>query len=464
MPSATTQIRHFDLSKATVRPEGDISTAFNSFGKGETYDNSFWADIKKSLIKDPVAFKESWLRLKDAYAKGLEEIKEKGSDVIPSVTLDELSDMDKTKKDEILKRGCVVIRGVIPEDEAAGYKDEVLEYAEKNPTTKGFPQHAKVVYELYWSKPQVKARAHPNLRKATRFMNGLFYADPDAKVLLDQNVSYADRLRIRQPGDALFSLGPHADGGSLERWEDEAFRACYTPIFEGRWEDYDPNDATHRIDVNMDKYASNGTCNIFRAYQGWLAVSKVAPKEGSILFGPLVKEATAYWMMSPFFDEDDNLLLDSSLPGTFPGKSQEFNNETHPGLRLDDLMVPVPAVRPGDMVFWHCDLIHAVDSVHQGTQDSSVFYIPSAPLCNINVKYAAVQRESFLKGLAGPDFPGFPNVVAETKHVGRATPEDVEATGGIEALQELGLAPFSADNLTPGQAAIVKDANDLLFE
>lgn len=75
MPSTTAKIRHFDLSTATVRPEGDISTSFNSFGQGETYDSSFWADIKKSLIKDPEAFKASWLRLKEAYKAGLEEIK-----------------------------------------------------------------------------------------------------------------------------------------------------------------------------------------------------------------------------------------------------------------------------------------------------------------------------------------------------------------------------------------------------
>lgn len=463
MPSTTAKIRHFDLSTATVRPEGDISTSFNSFGQGETYDSSFWADIKKSLIKDPEAFKASWLRLKEAYKAGLEEIKQRKSSIIPSVTLDELCNIEPTKREEILKRGCVVIRGVIPEKEAEGYKEEVLQYVKENPQTKGFPKDAKVVYELYWSRPQVRARAHPNMKKATRFMNNLFHADPQAEVLLDQNVSYADRLRIRQPGDAFFSLGPHADGGSLERWEDPAYSACYKPIFEGRWEEFDPNDATHRININMEKYASNGNCNIFRAYQGWLAVSEIAPKEGTILFAPLIKEVTAHWIMSPFFDENDNLKFDSSLPGTFPGKSQEFNNKTHPTLQLDDLMVPVPPVKPGDMVFWHCDLIHAVDSVHEGPHDSSVFYIPSAPLCDINVKYAAIQREAFLKGLAGPDFPGFPHGIAESEHIGRGTPEDVVEVGGTETLREFALAPFSAENLTPGEQEIVKRANKLLF-
>lgn len=30
------------------------------------------------------------------------------------------------------------------------------------------------------------------------------------------------------------------------------------------------------------------------------------------------------------------------------------NTKTHPHLRLDETMVSVPKVYPGDMVFWHC--------------------------------------------------------------------------------------------------------------
>lgn len=32
---------------------------------------------------------------------------------------------------------------------------------------------------------------------------------------------------IRQAGDSSFTLGPHVDGGSTERWEDEAYRKVY---------------------------------------------------------------------------------------------------------------------------------------------------------------------------------------------------------------------------------------------
>jgi len=53
-------------------------------------------------------------------------------------------------------------------------------------------------------------------------------------------VSYYDRLRIRFPGDSVFALGPHIDGGSLERWEDPGsfsqspslFSKYGTPLFD----------------------------------------------------------------------------------------------------------------------------------------------------------------------------------------------------------------------------------------
>lgn len=53
--------------------------------------------------------------------------------------------------------------------------------------------------------------------------------------------------------------------------------------------------------------------------------------------------------------ENWRLDLDSaSFPGTPPGRGSEFSNDTHPHLQLDITMTSVPAVQPGDHVFWHC--------------------------------------------------------------------------------------------------------------
>lgn len=132
---------------------------------------------------------------------------------------------------------------------------------------------------------------------------------------------------------------------------------------------------------------------------------------------------------------------------------------------LDALMVHIPKINPGDMVFWHCDLVHAVDSIHMGKHDSSVFYIPSAPLCMRNLEYAWAQREPFLQGLVGPDFPGFPGAIAETKHHGRAGVEDVYEEGGKDALREFTLDRFEENNeYSRGAFSIVYKANKILFK
>lgn len=88
------------------------------------------------------------------------------------------------------------------------------------------------------------------------------------------------------------------------------------------------------------------------------------------------------------------------------GRSQELNDETHPHLQLSKTMVSIPKVAPGDQAWWHADMIHAVESVHQGKGPSAVMYIPSVPMTSTNLGYVRDQRESFKARRPPPDFPG----------------------------------------------------------
>ena len=45
------------------------------------------------------------------------------------------------------------------------------------------------------------------------------------------------------------------------------------------------------------------------------------------------------------------------------------------------LWFPIPKVQPGDTVWWHPDVIHAVEDHHQGSDYSNVMYIGAAPDC-----------------------------------------------------------------------------------
>jgi hypothetical protein len=70
-------------------------------------------------------------------------------------------------------------------------------------------------------------------------------------------------------------------------------------------------------------------------------------------------------------------------------------------------------------------MIHAVEAAHNGCNASSVLYIPSVPLTAQNARYVLQdQREAFLAGTPGPDFPGG---VGESQFQGRGMESDIKA-------------------------------------
>lgn len=187
--------------------------------------------------------------------------------MIPEIQFSDLNRPTEEFVREHRKRGVAIIRGVVDESTALGYKSQIREYIRANPQTKAFPQDTPQVYELYWSASQIRARAHPNMLEAQKFLMGFWRSkDPNAKVSVKLPTSYVDRLRIRMPGDNKFSLGPHVDGGSVERWEEGGYGlgGVYDEIWKGRWEEYDPFEASCRLPVESDLYGGAGACSMFR--------------------------------------------------------------------------------------------------------------------------------------------------------------------------------------------------------
>ena len=220
---------------------------------------------------------------------------------------------------------------------------------------------------------------------------------------------------------------------------------------------------------------------MYRMFQGWLAMSSTGPYEGTLLVNPLLSRATAYFLLRPFFSPiaapsnpssptydpaylaPSNWRLDLDpnntwLHGATPGHGQELRHDMHPHLDLPNSMVHMPRVEPGDYVSWHCDTIHAVDSVHAGSTDSSVLYIPSCPLTVGNAEFVARQRACFLEGTPCPDFGGG---VGESQHVGRPVEGSVR---GVEARRAFGLEAWDSDaeGLTTGQREVMDRANKIL--
>ena len=101
-------------------------------------------------------------------------------------------------------------------------------------------------------------------------------------------------------------------------------------------------------------------------------MSTTGPGEGTLKVNPLLRKATAYFLLRPFFqpirgssdtglaflDAENWQLEDQTTPvlqGAIPSNCQELDEALHPHLRLEDTMVHIPQVRPGDYVAWHCD-------------------------------------------------------------------------------------------------------------
>ncbi|KAF2968682.1 hypothetical protein GQX73_g4906 [Xylaria multiplex] len=471
-------------SQPQAKREGNISDSFVSLSGGDRPPlPERFLDLKRSLVaghEDRVV--AGWQRLLAQLKQENAILARDGSKVIPSLEFLNL-EKDLTRfQSEIKKRGVAVIRGVIPENEARAYKNDIEEYVRQNPSTRAFPQHDPQVYELYWSSPQIRARAHPNLLKVqSKLMNFWQPSDADSPISLSQTLTYADRLRIRQPGDATFALGPHVDGGSVERWEKHGYGlgGVYDKVFEGSWEEYDPWDASTRVSAVMDNYNGLGACSMFRMFQGWLSMSNAKGFEGTLLVNPLLQLSTAYYLLRPFFrpikeskglSNEEYLAADnwvftgsemtSELQGATPGHGQELNADLHPHLELDTSMVHMPEVKPGDFVAWHCDTIHAVDKIHKGQSDSSVLYIPICPVTEQNAHYLVRQREAFLGGTPGPDFPGGEG---ESRHLNRPTISYLNAHANSEGLRAFGfekLVTTEADG--PGAAGVLKKANEIL--
>jgi hypothetical protein len=127
--------------------------------------------------------------------------------------------------------------------------------------------------------------------------------------------------------------------------------------------------------ARTDLYQAQGSCSSFRAMQGWLSMSNCGPGEGTLKVLPNLKLSMAYIILRPFFllDDEEVSAEDATFPGATPGKGQFFPTpQFHPHLQQQRSIISVPKVRPGDYMFWHCDLVHEVEDQHNGTEDSSV--------------------------------------------------------------------------------------------
>jgi Protein of unknown function (DUF1479) len=339
-----------------------------------------FADLKRTIREQfgDEQIRKSWIdvcnRLNTIVCPRLKKL---GTKAIPSFTFEQMLEASDAEIASIKDAGCVVVKGLFDVSLASQWREMSRDYISENRSlATGIPRNndLKSVWDIYWSPAQVAARGHPNMLKIQTLMNNLWFdSDPEdpEPIHLEQPYSYADRLRLREPGDKNFALGPHIDAGSLERWQDEEYRSVYAAVFSGQFHKFQDYDIRSRLSANQNLYGGTAGCHVLRTWQGWTSLSSTAPNEGSLSLFPSVNEAIAYILLRPFFSpplEGKKLAASwvdpstwtfdctSAFPGSIGGKSQELGAISHPHLRLKECLIPLPKVEPGDQVFWHSDV------------------------------------------------------------------------------------------------------------
>jgi hypothetical protein len=402
------------------------------------------ADNKFDVTNEIVAFKRAMAPRREALKRAYEDVKahvsraaekiradaDAGRQVVPEIDYAAIHDgrVGEESREAIRRTGTAVIRGVFPASQASAWFDEVGRYLEENDYEEreiekrsldkyfsalkaGKPQ----IFNVYWSKPQVLARQDAKLAESRRFLDRLWKYegafDPD------KQCAYADRVRRRQPGDTTLGLSPHMDAGTVERWIDPGYQKVYEQVFAGNWRGYDPFDGAHRLKTH--EIPSPAVCSMFRTYQGWTALTRQGPRDGTLRLIPIA-EGISYVLLRALQED----VAEDDLCGAKPGRALGISPKWHPDLMAG--MVSIPEVQPGDTVWWHTDICHAVADEHGGKEYASVIYIGSAPDCAKNREYLPKQKDAFLAGRSAPDFAAMD---FEVDFKGRATVADLTPLG-----------------------------------
>ena len=368
----------------------------------------------KSKLKDySKDYKENFNQIEKYIKSEIDEIsklKASKKSIIPEISFNQINQRNTQIVESIKKRGCVIIRDVFENLMIERLNNDLEKYIEENnyyddqKKKSGLDKYFSdlksskpQIMGLYWSKAQMEIRHSENMLKVKKWLNNLWIYKNDEYEVFDpsKELSYADRVRRREPGDSTLGLSPHCDAGSVERWSDDYYQKIYKDIFSDNFLKFNPFDAKYRDKTS--EFESPAVAHVFRTFQGWTALTEQGPNDGTLQLIPIAK-AMAYILTRALLDD----VPKDELCGSKLGKALSVNKEYH-SLLLEGL-ISIPNMKPGDTVWWHPDVVHAVEDKHLGKNYSNVVYVGSTPYCKKNLDYVRKQAKKFLKGESPPDF------------------------------------------------------------
>lgn len=355
----------------------------------------------------------------------------KGESVWPIIDYSDIAGgtVGADQLDKVERRGCLIVRGHFDREQAEAWDADIVDYVERNEFFENYSGPADdffgtvgskpEIYPIYWSPAQMQARQSERMARVQAFLNSFWHHRSDGVQWFDPNrdALYPDRIRRRPPGADSAGLGTHSDAGNLDLWMTQGYQRAFRHLFDGTIEEYDPWDAAHRTDANQ--YPGDTMCSAFRTFQGWTALSDMDHDQGVLHTVP-IPEAMAFLMLRPLLsDVPDDEMCGVTTNQVFPA-DPKWHSE------LLEALTGIPDVKAGDSVWWHCDMIHSVAPVAEQKGWGNVMYIPAAPWCPRNQKYAPSVREAFLAGDSPSDFPA---EHYERNWSGRFTVDQLNETG-----------------------------------
>ena len=389
------------------------------------------AELRKRVGDVAGAFAQAEAAVRAEVAEVVAQ-RERGEQVWPVIQLADIA-AGTVPADQIAavrRRGCAVVKGTFPRERAEAWDAELVSYLERNDFAGkyryvddgifgGLSASKPSIFPIYWSRPQMEARGDENMAAVRGFLNSFWKHESQGRVWFDpsRDTAYPDRVRRREPGTDSAGLSAHTDSGSVERWLLPAYQQVFRHVFAGDPQAYDPWDGAYRTEVH--EYDSTVMCSVFRTFQGWTALSDMAPAEGVLHVVP-IPSAMAYLLLRALQDD----VADDDLCGAANGQALPISERWHPALM--PALTPIPAVEPGDTVWWHGDMIHSVGPVRDQQGWGNVMYIPASPHCEKNAAYAAECGEAFRRGVSPGDFAAEDY---EADWAGRPTVEDLSPLG-----------------------------------
>jgi len=245
--------------------------------------------------------------------------------------------------DKVHRRGCLVVRGHFPREQALGWDRDIVDYVETNAFFEnyrgpgddffGTVGSKPEIYPIYWSTAQMQARQSERMAAVQSFLNTQWRSESDGVRWFDpaRDSLYPDRIRRRPPGANSAGLGTHLDPGCLDLWMTQAYQQAFHHLFDGTVEQYDPWDAAFR--TAGPQYPGSTMCSAFRTFQGWTALSDMAHDQGVLHTIP-IPDAMGYLMLRPLLaDVAEDDMCGVRINQVFPV------DERHHGLLLPALSV-----------------------------------------------------------------------------------------------------------------------------